>query len=94
MNLADELTRTLAFEIAERREAVLIHAVTLALGSGWSIADIEGRVRSVRIEGTTYETFTLDQKPLVQINDTNLEQTETNVSASFWFCIPWEGVKA
>ena len=64
---------SLAHDSAKATDEILSAEITAAVGEGWMIADLRGRLQSVRVRDEPQETITLDGKPLVELWPVELE---------------------
>lgn len=56
---------SLARDSAKTTDEILSAEITAMVGDGWMIADLQGRLQSVRVRSEPQETILLDGKPLV-----------------------------
>jgi hypothetical protein len=64
---------SLAQDTAKATDVILSQAITAMVGEGWMIADLRGRLQSVRVRDEPQETILLDGKPLVELWPVELE---------------------
>jgi len=64
---------SLAWDPAKVTDEILSSEITAMIGEGWIIADLRGRLQSVRVRDEPQETITLDGKPLVELWPVELE---------------------
>lgn len=58
---------SLARDSAKTTDEILSAEITAMVGDGWMIADLQGRLQSVRVRNEPQETILLDGKPLVEL---------------------------
>jgi hypothetical protein len=70
---AADCSASLARDSAKATDEIFSAEITAMVGEGWMIADLRGRLQSVRIRDQPQETITLDGKPLVELWPVELE---------------------
>lgn len=67
-NIVSYITQQLAIGVAKKQDWIISAAITERLGqSNWKLEDLVGRLYRVQAAGEPYETYVLDNQPLVQI---------------------------
>lgn len=66
-NPTEESVKSLAVESASEIDSILRSAISAFVGDGWVIADMRGRLQSIRIKGQPQETITLDGNPIIEL---------------------------
>lgn len=70
---ADSAHSALASESAQKTDSILKDVITSEIGDGWTMADIEGRLVSVRVQGDPQEMIMLDGKPILELWPTEIK---------------------
>jgi hypothetical protein len=70
---AADCSASLARDSAKATDEILSAEITAMVGDGWMIADLRGRLQSVRVRDEPRETILLDGKPLVELWPVELE---------------------
>ena len=65
--LDDAICSSMSSDLARGIDDLISKAVTAAIGGGWTIADLRGRIRSIRYAGQPQELLTLDGEPILEL---------------------------
>lgn len=69
MTIRDDIAARTTTKLADDTDSMLRLAISKAIGDSWTLPNLRGRLRSVRRVGDSFETFYLDDVPLVQLYD-------------------------
>ena len=69
---SDGIAMSLASGLTQKTDQVITDAIDNAIGKGWSIEGLMGRLERIRCDGDTYETITIDGKPVIELHDPEL----------------------
>lgn len=78
----DGLVGDLYADLTRKTDDTYAEAITRALGDGWTIEDVKGRLERIRVRGSSCETVTLDGKPILEIYDPTHDVAEGNIFRS------------
>lgn len=68
-DLRTESTAAWAQNIATETDNIIREGLNRRLGEGWTLADLRGRITSVRYQGDKFETLSLDGVPFLELHD-------------------------
>jgi len=93
MNIRNESAKAIGQEASDIKDRIFTDALTMILGSNWTLKSLSGRVQSVQKLGWKVETFLLDGIPFLEIHEPIFATTYADGSTKVTTTINYQRLK-
>lgn len=73
-DIVHEISKALSFSLAKTIDEIIRTAIDRAIGIGWALESLSGRMDCVHRNGDPWRTYRLDGQPILRVRDQTFDE--------------------